>query len=360
MREYTETELWHHGQDRITLFHVFGLVALEKNVVVAFAEAREGSGGDSNCAHSVWMRRSTDGGKTFEPSVCVAGEKGNRCLTDPTPVYDREIGRLFLFYSENDHEESTRNYMMFSDDQGKSWSEEKDMTREFSFAGQMPVNITGPGHGIQIKGGSHHGRLILPFWHRKYSSFYEYDRTERPPRERGYCLSVLYSDDHGKSWSQSGYTGYECMGNESCIGQTAKGLIRSIRAGGEDPQRYVSFSEDDGVTWSQETPMAIPLATTCQAGLLCFGHGEGHENMVLVSRVSGEKERKDMEILISYDGGLTFPGRMQLPPGDAIPGYSDMCLMEEETPVIGLLHCRNNRIWFSRISLNALTDENQQ
>ena len=58
--EYTETELWRHGEDDIAMLHVFGLVSLGKTVL-AFCEARYGSGGDSGCPHDIWMRRSTDG-----------------------------------------------------------------------------------------------------------------------------------------------------------------------------------------------------------------------------------------------------------------------------------------------------------
>jgi len=351
--EYNEIELWRQGQEGITLFHVFGLVALEKNTVLAFAEAREKNGRDADCPHSIWLRRSEDGGKTFEPSVRLCFGEVGRCLTDPTPVYDEETKRLFLFYTENYSDKQTRNYMVISDDKGKSWSKERDMSQFFINEDRMQVNVPGPGHGICLKGGAHSGRLVVPFWHRKYGG-------EKVPEEREYCLSTLYSDDHGETWQQSEYVGQGCMGNESCIGETQEGLIRSIRGGGVDPCRYVSFSYDGGTVWTKETPMAVGAANTCQAGLLCLRGKKGYENVVLISRVGRLESRRDMEILISLNGGICFPYRMQLPPGEAFPGYSDMCVIEEEEPLIGLLHCRNNYVLFSRISMQTLTGGNYE
>ena len=45
--EYTETEIWRVGEDRISLYHVFGLLTTKRQTVLAFCEAREGSGGDA-------------------------------------------------------------------------------------------------------------------------------------------------------------------------------------------------------------------------------------------------------------------------------------------------------------------------
>ncbi len=74
--EYTETEIWRHGDNHISLFHVFGLIAV-KNVVLVFAEAREGDGGDAHGLHDIWMRRSEDGlsGRTGR-LVALSGANG--------------------------------------------------------------------------------------------------------------------------------------------------------------------------------------------------------------------------------------------------------------------------------------------
>lgn len=349
--EYTESDLWHHNDGEASLYHVFGLIA-EGSVVLAFAEGREGKGGDSGCLHSIFMRRSTDGGRNFSPSVCLCPAEGKRCWTNPVPVYDGVTGRLFLFISDNPDNLHTENFVLHSDDLGVSWSSGREIGHFLEQgAQQTTLHLAGPGHGIQIKGGSHDGRLIVPFWHRSHG-------PEKLPRERGYGISLLCSDDRGETWRQKTFMGQECMANESRIGQTREGLLWVIRPGAGNPCRYASISRDGGESFPTPVPQASGAANNCDAGLCClFGKSgkSGYEDTVLISRVSRLNYRRDMEILISPDGGLTFPDSMQLPPGDAMPGYSDLCVIEEEEPVIGLVHCRENHVLFTRISMQALT-----
>lgn len=346
--EYTETELWRYGEEGVAMLHVFGTIAI-KNVVLTFAEAREGDAGDANCPHSIWMRRSTDGGKTFEPNACLIPSQGKRSLTNPVAVYDGEINRLFLFYSENPDNLNTKNYIIFSDDFGCTWSQERPINHFLETDSHpMPLHLAGPGHGIQIKKGKFAGRLLMPFWHRRYG-------VETPAAQREYCVSLLFSDDHGETWKHTEYMGYECSANESRIVETRDGLLWVLRTGPGNLCRYASISKDGGTSWSKPSKMAIGAAKNCDAGVTQIWGKAGYDNMILVSRVSDRDKRRDMEILISYDGGVTFPSNMTLPAGDAMPGYSDLCTIEEDEPIAGLLHCRNNHVLFSRISLQTLT-----
>lgn len=132
-------------------------------------------------------------------------------------------------------------------------------------------------------------------------------------------------------------------------------MLWIARTGPGNLCRYVSISRDAGTTWSEFIPMAIGAAKNCDAGVTTVWDKNGYDDMIIVSRVSDPDRRINMELLISYDGGTTFPDKMSLPAGDAMPGYSDLCTIEEDTPVIGLVHCRNNHVLFSRISLQTLT-----
>ena len=173
---------------------------------------------------------------------------------------------------------------------------------------------------------------------------------------------MLYSDDHGATWQHSDYLAQECQGNESRIAETKEGLIWVLRTSSGNPVRYASFSYDGGDTWSKPAPMAMSPANNCDAGVVAIQAKEGYDDMVLISRISSPElpvrsshTRWNMEVLISLDGGHTFPDSMRMPVGDSTPGYSDMCVIKEEEPVAGLIHCRNNHVLFSRISLQALT-----
>lgn len=344
--EYTETELWRHGEKGISLYHVFGAVATDSAVLV-FAEARSGDGSDDRCPHHIQMRRSTDGGKTFSDDICLIPSGENHCWTNPVPLYDRQTKRLFLFYSDNLKNVKTENYLIFSDDDGLTWSQPRHINGILEEAENSPAfHLAGPGHGIQLQNGPKPGRLVMPFWHR-------YKGTDVPKEQRGYCVSVLLSDDHGASWTRTETTGFATFSNESGIAETGNGLIRIIRVMDKIP--CISRSTNGGTTWSEPQPSSLPPAAICDMGVLQVRGKEGFSDMVLVSRVSHPDKRHNMEIRISYDGGEHFDDTLLLMPGDAMPAYSDLCLMEEGDPVVGLLHCRNNHILFSRISLQTLT-----
>lgn len=347
--EYTETELWRHGQKDISLYHVFGLTNDGENIWV-FAEARTGRGRDANEAHAIHMRRSLDGGRRFEESKVLLPVENGRCWTNPVPVYDSISRRLFLFYSENLDNRRTENFVITSDDQGEHWSPARRINDVLESGKEAPpFHLAGPGHGIQLRHGPWAGRLIVPFWHRMHG-------TEKEAHERGYCLSALISDDHGASWYQTERLGRNCMGNESRIVETQGELLRIIRPGDNEPARYASHSLDGGRSWTEPVLMKMGQANNCDAGAIGVQDKGPYEDMVLISRISALRERRDMEIQISLDGGSSFPTRMALPPGSAMPGYSDLCVWNEGEAVIGLVHCRSDHVLFSRISVQALTN----
>lgn len=332
--EYTETELWRYNQDGISIMHVFGTVAFD-NTVIAFCEARYGEGSDADDVHDIYMKKSTDGGKTFAKTRVLFDSHGELCYINPTPLYDRVKGRLYLFYAINNDNINTENFYIYSDDDGESWSEPCDITEILQKSG-MQFNLPGPGHAIQLES----GRLIVQFWHRKYG-------IEVESEKRGYCVSLLYSDDFGKTWHHNGYFGENVTANESRIIETDDCLLWNVRS--LENERFIAKSNDGGLTWGEFEKADIPSAKRCDSSSVCL-----HDRKtVLFSHITALDARRDMEILISYDGGNTYPDSFKLMPGDAMPGYSDMCVIDDVT--VGLMHARNNHVLFSRISLEALT-----
>lgn len=344
--EYTEQELWRFNENGDAIFHVFGLVSVGATVL-AFAEARQGDGSDDQCSHDIRMRKSIDGGRTFAPDRTVISAEKVRCWANPVPVYDAEIGRLFLFYGENIGGTHTGAYLIHSDDLGETWSAPRDMESIFENAGLPAFRLAGPGHGIQVKCGAAAGRLIVPVWYRGSSRYVS-------PAERGYCVSALYSDDHGATWHSTQTVGKATFSNESRIVETKAGLLWHMRTVKGVPT-CISRSEDGGMTWSEPHTSGLSVVRNCDVGAVSLSGKDGYGDMVLLSRCSDPGKRLDMEILISLDGGETFTDTFKLMAGDVMPGYSDLCVIYEDAPVVGLLHCRNNHVLFSRISLQTLT-----
>ncbi len=332
--EYTETELWRYNQGEISIMHVFSVISFDNNVI-AFCEARYGEGSDAQDAHDIYMKKSTDGGKTFAKNRVLLDCQKRICYINPTPLYDKINKRLYLFYAINPENTKTENYYIYSDDDGETWSEPQDITEILQNSG-MQFNIPGPGHAIQLK----NGRMIVQFWHRKYG-------IETEAQNRGYCVSLLYSDDNGKSWHHNGYFGEICTANESRIVETDDSLLWNVRS--LEHERFIAKSYDGGITWTEFGKSNIPSARRCDSSTVCLNDGK----TVLFSHISRLDARRDMEILISYDCGNTYPDSFKLMVGDAMPGYSDLCVIDDVT--VGLLHARNNHVLFSRISLETLT-----
>ncbi|MBR2615592.1 MAG: exo-alpha-sialidase [Clostridia bacterium] len=342
---YTEAELWRYGERDYSIFHVFSAVVADSAVLV-FSEGRKEDGSDAACPHDILMKKSLDGGRSFPEERCLLSADGVHCWANPCPLFDRQTGRLFLFFTDNQKNVKTENYYVFSDDLGSSWSAPVCITPLLGEASNhLPFHLSGPGHGIALKRGPFQGRLLMQFWHRSAN------RTA-PSEERGYCASVLYSDDHGKTWQNSPLYGKELLSNESRLAETAEGVFWAMRTRSSLPA--FSFSRD-GVHWDPVSSAVLPEARCCDLGLTSLSAKVEYEDLVLLSRVSHPTARRDLEILLSRDGGRSFSERFALMPGDAMPGYSDLCVIEEEEPVIGLLHSRDNHVLFSRISLQTLT-----
>ena len=125
--EYTETELWRFGENDISIYHVFAALAV-KNTVLVFAEARYQNGKDAGAPHDICMKKSTDGGRSFGESVCIANGERTRCFVNPVPIYDEQTGKLHLAFAENFQNKQTVLYLMHSDDLGESWSVPREIT----------------------------------------------------------------------------------------------------------------------------------------------------------------------------------------------------------------------------------------
>jgi len=332
--------LWQHGEGEYTLFHVFGTLAT-KNTVLCFAEARRG-GKDAGEAHDIVMRRSTDGGKSFAESVCLFG--GGRCYVNPTPIYDAVTGRVLLFFAENFENTHTKLYLSQSEDLGAHWSAPRDLTHAITEKSDTRFHLPGPSHGIQLQKSPHTGRLLLQLWHRG-------EDVTRPREARGYCASLLYSDDHGESWVHVPPIGHALCANESALCETDEGVLWALRSHGT--KHAFAKSADGGACWSECRALPLPPAFACQAGLVSLPNSQISGTTVLLSRISRpEKEcRRDMEICISHDAGNSFPARFALPVGYAHPGYSDLCTLEDGK-TLGLLHCHEGKVLFTRIPIS--------
>ena len=120
--------------DGAPVYRIPALTRTVKGTLIAAYDARP-SMADLPSNISVVIRRSTDGGATWQSQQTVRSEPAPNGNGDPSLLVDRETGRIFLFYSstvnrgfagsETGNDESNPNIQQtdysYSDDDGLTW-----------------------------------------------------------------------------------------------------------------------------------------------------------------------------------------------------------------------------------------------
>ena len=119
-----KSELLTSGTAGYRRYRIPALVVSVRGTVLAFCEARRHSGQDDD-ETDILLRRSLDGGRTWEDRLMVVTD-GDRTCGNPCPVVDRDTGTILLpFCKDNQQVFITR-----SDDDGRTWSESEEITAD--------------------------------------------------------------------------------------------------------------------------------------------------------------------------------------------------------------------------------------
>lgn len=304
-----KTNLWEEGEGDYASYRIPSLIVTSNNTLLAFAEGRKehGDAGDID----LLMKRSFDNGKTWTEEQVVWDDGDNTC-GNPNPVVDEETGQIWLFMTWNRGEdteseiiqkesnEPRRPYVTYSDDDGKTWAEPKNLSnccKDPSWGWYA----TGPGIGIQVKQGKYKGRLIIPANHS-----YDEPNSENFQRfgEYGYGAHVLISDDHGETWKMS--EPIRPGTNESQVVELSGGtLMMNMRSYNGEYSRAIATSTDGGDTWSDIEHDHQLVESKVQASIFRYGQYEDEE-MILFSNPAVPVGRTHMTIKTSFDEGESW------------------------------------------------------
>ncbi|MDE0105013.1 MAG: sialidase family protein [Bryobacterales bacterium] len=345
------------NRDRYHTFRIPGMVVAADGSILLFAEGRRGDGSDprrdDNAPIDLVMRRSLDGGATWEDLVVVeSGFRSDGALldyADPTPVLDAVTGEIFLLYGQwpdiapttvahgQDPDSADGNHVVWvrsSSDHGKTWShrrqvvypDEPDETADAHFWRQAEP---GPGSGVQLRwqgqGQAANGRLLVPA--KRSGSL----TPDGPANVRPF---VYYSDDHGAIWKVGRVTpGPDA--NEDEVVELVDGtvLLDARQNSGDFRRRH--RSSDGGVTWGPDRPDSIPLTPVDGSMVRYSAARSGHDRDRLLfsaPRGSNGLERSSITVWTSYDEGITFANPVSFSEGFA--AYSVIQRMADGT--IGL------------------------
>ena len=324
-------DLFAAGQSGYETFRVPGIVVTRDGTILVYCEGRRGSRSDW-ADIEILLTRSTNGGKTWSPPQRLA-DAGKETTNNAAAIVDRDSGRIHFLYCRN----YAQCFYMFSDDDGVTFSEPTEITAAFEpFRKNYAWNVlaTGPGHGIQLR----NGRLVVPVW------LSTAKREHRPS-----AVSVIYSDDHGKSWHAGDIVCEHpdplINPSETIAVELSDGrVLLNIRNENRNYRRALSFSEDGATGW---TPIRFDdelYEPICKAGIVHLPQpfADNDSTFVFTNPYSESnpdfhaknnfRYRENVTVRLSYDDCATWPVSRVLDPG--VSGYTDLAVGKD-----GMIYC---------------------
>lgn len=335
-QDVDRTDLFRGGEGGYAAYRIPGVVVTAKGTVLAYCEARKNSSSDW-AQIDLLVRRGPDGGKAFgppaplptvpgphrkNPVVKKLGKADEVTYNNPVMIADRGGAVHLLFCVEYE-----RCFYARSDDDGVTWSAPREITAAafdpFRPEYDWKVLATGPGHGIQLKG----GRLVVPVWLSTGTG----GGAHRPS-----VTTTIVSDDGGATWKRGDIavpnTAEWVNPNEATVAELPDGrVVLNARSESKAHRRLVTVSPDGATNWTRPAfADALPepicfgslLALPGQRPLLVFANPDNLDRVAGKAAPGQGRDRKNLSLRTSADGGATWGPAKALEPGPS--GYSDL------------------------------------
>lgn len=329
------------GAEGYHTFRIPAVVRAANGSLIAFAEGRRDSPGDSGAIQTV-AKTSRDGGCTWS-DLRIVDSNGEATAGNPTPAVTRN-GDLVLLTVHNgpvsekaimsgtvSAQDTRRVFVQRSPDNGRTWTPARDITATTKLP-SWRWYATAPGHATVLKHGRHAGRIVVPANH---SSAPPAGSADVGTEAKYYGGHDLYSDDNGRTW-HIGFTDDPTDGvlapNETTATELPDGTVYfSSRNQGSAPEhRLDAYSTDGGATLTRPYQVQPTLSGPKVEGSVLQ---TTNRRVLLYSGPSDPASRRTMQLRTSSDRGKTWQPSTVL--ADAPAGYSD--LVQPDRFTIGVL-----------------------
>lgn len=350
------------GDDGVHTSRIPGLATTNKGTLIAVYDLRRRSGGDLPGDIDVGMSRSTDGGRTWEPTRTIMDQGNDPAwrsdgIGDPAVLVDKATGTIWVAatWSHGNRSwngsgpglepaETGQLMLVRSNDDGLTWSEPINITRQIKRP-EWSFVLQGPGSGITMQDGT----LVFAAQYQDPPS--PDDRTaHRLPHS-----TILYSRDHGQTW-KIGTAAFDDT-TESQVVEIEPGVLMLNCRYNRQSARVVMITCDLGETWEEHPTSRLALTEpgACMASLLDSGKTAAAADWLLFSNPDSTAARERIMIKASADRGITWPAqyRLLLDEGRSA-GYSCLTMIDEHT--VGILYEGSQaQMTFQRIPLTDIT-----
>ena len=343
-------DLWVSGQGGYHSYRIPALCVSAQGTILAFCEGRKHSRADAG-EIDLLLRRSTDGGRTWLPTQVIATDPG-MTVGNPAPVVDHSTGVIWLPLCKNPAEggeDKIRKglaqrtvWLTHSSDDGLTWAGPVEITSDVKRP-DWTWYATGPCHGVQLRTGSHSGRLLIPCDHRTRA---------QTVQDEGRFSHTIYSDDHGASWHIGGIVEQEGT-NESAAVELSDGAVYlSCRDQAKRGCRVAAWSHDGGLTFPERRFEDALIEPACQGSLERLTISDGRHSYLHCNPAS--PTRDTLTVKVSDDECQTWSAGKVIEPGRAAysdlavtPGGEILCLYEHgaDSPYDNLTLARFDLPW---------------
>ena len=194
-----------------------------------------------------------------------------------TGTYNGTTYNTNLFFADSPFKVLKTSYLYLtkSTDGGKTWSAPTMLNAQVKNSSETFYGV-GPGRGLTttLKDGTE--RIILPCY--TYNSGVQY-------------TSVIYSDDHGASWTRS--NSMTSQSSEATLVEADGNIYMFTRGGGY----YVS--SDHGATWGgRQNISGISYNTNCQINAITYSEKVDGKTVILLSAPSSTGSRTNGKIFV--------------------------------------------------------------
>lgn len=341
-----QTTLFESGVGGYSRYRIPGIAITAKGTILVTCDARKDPSLGDWSDIDLFLRRSTDLGKTWEAPQKLAhrsvhpglkvkanaatvgrqlGAPSQFPFNNQTLMIERKSGDILFVYCIN----YERCFMRRTSDEGVTWSQPEEITTALAELRKLyPFKVlgTGPNHGIQLRT----GRLVIPVWLSTGGG----EHGHRPS-----VVSSIYSDDGGRSWHGGEIVAQEndplINPNETVAVELADGAVMfSMRSESLQHRRGIAYSPDGVTQWTRPEFVNDLVDPVCMAGLdrLSSASATSRSRLIYSYCDNGTEPdpksrsrffiRKKLTVRLSYDEGRTWPVSRILEPG--LAGYSDI------------------------------------